>query len=250
MKYFNSGICPICHNKLKINRISCPECKAEYPINEPLTPYDYLTESQMEFLNTFLKCRGSLKAVAEEFNSSYPTVKNRLDNVLIALGFLEINETEEKITEVDMSKFGTINRESKKASDIIKAKLYDNGGTVVIPLLNGEPCNIVSTIDGTALTSDKLNKYQAKYEYIVFDIIVNLLHEQGGRAAKGCGRGKGNEYKVGNGKCSLDTVVGTVAHIYSGVDIGKSAFDPVFVLAAVMDWAGIARNCRGYLELI
>ena len=28
-----------------------------------------------------------------------------------------------------------------------------------------------------------------------------------------------------------------------------SVFDPVFVLAAILDWAGIVRNERGYLEL-
>jgi hypothetical protein len=215
-----------------------------------LTPYDYLTESQIEFLNVFLKCKGSLKAVGEELNASYPTVKKRFDNLLIALGFAENKEEEEETTEVDMSTFGTVDHESKKASDIIKAKLYDCGGTAVIPLFTGDTCKIVSTSDGTAFTSDKLNNYQIKYEYTVFDIIVDLLREHGGRAVKGCGRGKGSEYKVGYGKCSLDTVVGTVAHEYLGVEIGKAALDPVFVLAAVMDWAGVARNCRGYIELI
>ena len=31
--------------------------------------------------------------------------------------------------------------------------------------------------------------------------------------------------------------------------VGKYVFDPVFVLASVLDWAGIARNERGYLTL-
>ena len=30
---------------------------------------------------------------------------------------------------------------------------------------------------------------------------------------------------------------------------GMSVFDPVFVLSAILDWAGIAHNGRGYLEL-
>ena len=30
---------------------------------------------------------------------------------------------------------------------------------------------------------------------------------------------------------------------------GMSVFDPVFVLSAILDWAGIAHNERGYLEL-
>ena len=31
--------------------------------------------------------------------------------------------------------------------------------------------------------------------------------------------------------------------------MGDSVYDPVFVLAAVLEWADIAYNGRGYLEL-
>ena len=96
--------------------------------------------------------------------------------------------------------------------------------------------------------SDKLNNYLLFYRFEVFDVIQELLKKKGGRAVKGAGRGK--EDKVGYGKCGLDTVVGYIAYKYSGVELGGSTFDPVFVLAAVLDWANIARNCRGYIELI
>ena len=36
---------------------------------------------------------------------------------------------------------------------------------------------------------------------------------------------------------------------YFKAPVGKYVFDPVFVLASVLDWAGIARNERGYLTL-
>lgn len=48
---------------------------------------------------------------------------------------------------------------------------------------------------------------------------------------------------------TADTVVGTIAIKYSGKSIGESMYNPVFVLAAILDWAGIAHNRRGDIEL-
>ena len=71
------------------------------------------------------------------------------------------------------------------------------------------------------------------------------LEENGGRAKKGNGR----NYKLGEPPCSETTVVGAIAKNYAGKSAGDSVFDPVFVLAAVLDWAGIAANQRGELVL-
>ena len=77
----------------------------------------------------------------------------------------------------------------------------------------------------------------------MFDVTVNLLVVNGGRARKG----KGRNYKLGHPNCDEYTVVGAVAKNYSGKKESNSVFDPVFVLAAVSEWAGIAHN--GYNEL-
>ena len=130
----------------------------------------------------------------------------------------------------------------------IQNKLVRAGGSATIPLLNGDVCHIRLDDNGTGFVSDKLNNYLLSYQFEVFDVIQDLLIQKGGRAVKGAGRGR--EDKVGYGKCGLDTVVGYVAHQYSGIELGKSTFDPVFVLAAILNWANIAKNCRGYIELI
>lgn len=49
--------------------------------------------------------------------------------------------------------------------------------------------------------------------------------------------------------CDESTVVGAVAKNYAGKKVGDSVFDPVFVLAAVLEWAGIVHNRRGELVL-
>ena len=78
----------------------------------------------------------------------------------------------------------------------------------------------------------------------IHKVIVELLLKQGGHARKGNGR----NYKLGEPNCDHTTVVGAVA-IDRGFKNGESVFDPVFVLAAVLEWAGIAHNERGELVL-
>jgi len=46
-----------------------------------------LTAEQRDFVVTFLKVRGNLREMERELGVSYPTVRNRLDGVLKALGY-------------------------------------------------------------------------------------------------------------------------------------------------------------------
>lgn len=134
---------------------------------------------------------------------------------------------------------------SLKASDIIREKLIKSGGTATIHTLQGKAFNITVTQDGNAFETVKLPQYN--YSFDVFDVIVDLLQENNGKAFKGSGRGKNN--KLGQPGCELDTVVGAIAYRYAGKKEGESVFDPVFALAAIMDWAEICYNERGFLIL-
>ena len=244
MKKINAGICPLCETKLHINRLSCPQCKAEYPLDEELSPFDYLTSEQKDFLIVFLKCKGNIKSVEAELGISYPTVNKKYEELMISLGFKEKKQIEEEL--IDMSIFGKINTNSKKASDIIKNKLYENRGIATIILKNGDYCRIAVADNGDCFISDKLSTQSINFR--VFDIIVDFLKEQGGKAPKGLGRGK--EDKVGFGKCGEETIIYQIATQYYGKNEGESTFDPVFVLAAMLEWAGIAENGRGYIRLL
>ena len=129
---------------------------------------------------------------------------------------------------------------SSKSSEIIKAKLKEAGGHVVVQTLSGLPCEITACPDGLSFVSDKL-PIQPPFRYEVFDVVVDLLLANGGRARKGNGR----NYKLGHPNCDGSTVVGAIAIVYSG----KKTGDSVFELAAVLEWAGIAMNARGELVL-
>ena len=166
-------------------------------------------------------------------------MKKKLEELLVAL---DLSETTEKRGEVDMSNL-KVEQGSTEASEIIKGKIKENGGHVTVYTARGLPCEITAEPDGKTFSSNKL-PVSDRYDYKVFDVIVDLLLEQGGRARKGNGR----NYKLGEKGCETDTVVGAIA-VYRGYELGASVYDPVFVMAAVLEWAGIAENGRGELIL-
>lgn len=131
-----------------------------------------------------------------------------------------------------------------KASELVIKKLREVGGDAWITLLNGDETH-VSVGGRDYFVSDKLPNQNV--DWSIFDIVVDFLKKQPcGRAVKGGCRGS----KVGENKCGRDTVMYAIATEYYGKEEGESSFDPLFVIAAILDWAGIARNERGYMELI
>ena len=142
-----------------------------------------------------------------------------------------------------MRNFSTASR-STLASDIIKMKLMENGGEASVYSLNGKMYKIRAAADGFSFFCDAL-PIRPLYTFHHFDSVVELLLRQNGKARKGNGR----SYKFGHPECDETTVVGVIAKNYSHPQIGDSVFDPVFVFAAILDWAGIAHNARGYLQL-
>lgn len=202
--------------------------------------FENLSPEQNRFLLAFLRHRGNLKGVQNEFGISYIAAKNKLDDLLFQLHLTtdEVNRSKAAMTSLKLD------QSNPKASEIVKAKLLENGGHVTVYTARGLPCEIWADSDGKSFVSDKL-PIKPNYEYTVFDVIVELLVANGGRAKKGNGR----NYKLGHPNCDEHTVVGAVAKNYAGKKVGDSVFDPVFVLAAVLEWAGIVHNGRGELVL-
>ncbi len=129
-------------------------------------------------------------------------------------------------------------------SRIICEKLADCGGSVMVHSLTGKPYKISAMAGSDAFLCDQL-PIHPPYTYKVFDVIVELLIRQNGKAKKGLGRNA----RLGEPSCEDTTVVGAIGKFYAGKHDGESVFDPVFVLASILDWAGIAHNRRGYIEL-
>ena len=58
-----------------------------------------LSPDQLEFVEVFLRCDGKIKHVEKELGVSYPTVRSRLNEIILAMGYeLPGSETEEDLT--------------------------------------------------------------------------------------------------------------------------------------------------------
>ncbi len=236
------GCCPACGEELSVRVLVCDQCGLELKNRFERSRFDFLAQEQLYFLLVFLRNEGNLKAVQDELGISYPYAKKALNQILVKLRLT--TETEN----VEMEEANMLNVKmdatSSKASEIIKAKLIQAGGKAEVRSINGKLYEIRMERDGKSFLCDQL-PITPPYEFAVFDVIVDLLKQNGGKAYKGNGR----NYRLGEGGCEETTVVGAVAKNYAGKSKGQSVFDPVFVLAAVLDWADIAHNERGYLQL-
>ena len=231
--------CPSCKHTLNISALQCPECGLELRNKFELSPFDRLSNDQYDFLMSFLRNRGNLKQLQNELKVSYPFAKKKLDEMLLALGIEAAVTEDSEPEEIDVSHV-VVDRSSKKASEIIKAKLIEAGGRTMVRLFGGELREISASPDGKEFLCPQL----IPYSYEIFDAIVDLLIRSPGFRAK---KGNARFYKLGEPGCEESTVAGTVL-VYMGKKPGESGLDPVFILAAVLEWAGIAKNGRGEIS--
>ena len=81
--------CPVCGAQLTVTRMYCVSCDTtiEGNFNTISGPFANLTAEQIQFVLTFVRCEGRLNRMEDELNLSYPTIRNRLYEVIRALGF-------------------------------------------------------------------------------------------------------------------------------------------------------------------
>jgi hypothetical protein len=81
-----NGLCPVCAEQLEATRLYCRHCGTSIEGYFSLMRLGRLNAEQLAFVETFVRCEGRLNRVGEELGISYPTVRNRLGEVLRALG--------------------------------------------------------------------------------------------------------------------------------------------------------------------
>ncbi|MCU0520920.1 MAG: DUF2089 domain-containing protein [Anaerolineae bacterium] len=87
------GKCPVCGDDLYVERLVCGQCGTA--IQGAFLPQrlSRLNGEQLDFVELFLRSEGKLNRVQEELRLSYPTVRNRLHDVMRALGY-EVGESD------------------------------------------------------------------------------------------------------------------------------------------------------------
>ena len=81
--------CPVCGADMVVTKLRCSHCGTELSGEFAPCRFCRLDDRHLRFVETFLRCRGSIKEVERALGVSYPTVKNMLDAALTALGLDE-----------------------------------------------------------------------------------------------------------------------------------------------------------------
>lgn len=237
--------CPRCNEKLIATRLSCGNCELELNGDFPLSKFDYLTADELDFVESFLKAQGNFKTLQNEKGMSYPAVKKKFNDILDKLDLSPINIEERNEAAMITAGVQPINETDSLVVKKIKEKLNTTGGRASIPLYSGDLCEIGFDPNGKGLVSPKI-PVPNHLIWEVFDAAVEVVIQNGGKAMKGKAR---SGAKLGSDDLPLESVEGYIAHKVHGAQIGETAFGPGFVIAAVLDWAEICNNERGYLTI-
>jgi hypothetical protein len=68
-------------------RLHCNTCDTSIEGHFVSGHFANLTPEQLEFVFTFVRCEGKINRMEQELGLSYPTIRNRLHEVIRTLGF-------------------------------------------------------------------------------------------------------------------------------------------------------------------
>jgi hypothetical protein len=79
--------CPVCKDELVVSRLHCSSCDTTIEGRFTSGHLANLSQEQLNFIVTFVRCEGKINRMEDELKLSYPTIRNRLHEVIRALGF-------------------------------------------------------------------------------------------------------------------------------------------------------------------
>lgn len=79
--------CPFCGGEITVTRLHCNDCDTSIEGRFSSGHFSQLTPEQFKFLEAFIRCEGKFTRMETELNLSYPTLRNRLTEVIQALGY-------------------------------------------------------------------------------------------------------------------------------------------------------------------
>ncbi len=77
--------CPACSHTLQVTQLACPQCEMKLEGRFDLPPLLRLGREDLSFVLEFVRLSGSLKDLGKHLGQSYPTVRNRLDDIIARL---------------------------------------------------------------------------------------------------------------------------------------------------------------------
>jgi len=79
--------CPLCGGDVTVTRFECRNCDSTIEGRFESAPFAHLNPDQLSFVETFMRCEGKINRMESELGLSYPTIRNRLHEVIRAMGY-------------------------------------------------------------------------------------------------------------------------------------------------------------------
>ncbi len=87
--------CPVCGGEMLISKLYCPDCDVTMEGRFTFGGLGSLSEEQLAFVETFMRCEGKITRVQKAMDISYPTVRRQLEEVILTMGY-ELGETDDE----------------------------------------------------------------------------------------------------------------------------------------------------------
>jgi len=81
--------CPSCSGTLDVSELTCGQCETRITGSYTLPILLQLNPEELTFVTEFILNSGSLKKMAVKMEKSYPTVRNKLDDIIDKLNQLQ-----------------------------------------------------------------------------------------------------------------------------------------------------------------
>ena len=80
-------VCPLCGGEIAVTRMHCRDCDTTFDGRFESGVFSHLTPEQLGFVELFVRCEGKITRMENELGLSYPTIRNRLHEVIRAMGY-------------------------------------------------------------------------------------------------------------------------------------------------------------------
>lgn len=93
------GECPVCGGELIVTRLECRECEVAIEGRFITGPFANLNPEQMGFVELFIKNEGKITHMESDLGLSYPTIRNRLHEIIRTLGYEPGKDAPDRLNE-------------------------------------------------------------------------------------------------------------------------------------------------------
>ena len=98
------GDCPVCGGEMLVTRLACRECDTAIEGRFFTGPFGQLNAEQILFLELFVKNEGKITHMEKDLGLSYPTIRNRLHEIIRTMGYEPGKEENTALSEDDRRK--------------------------------------------------------------------------------------------------------------------------------------------------